>query len=385
MSYFRNLYSDEALSRWIDDWIESYQRKETELDGALQTHLSEKDQDDLSFLVRQRALWGRMFGQVISIQYFGEFALYPLPPGWVAFQKPSKPYPQSYALDELDEWVSQLLDRMGRSVNRARLERRCRCPFFWVRWAIYYAHGAVPYGVDAFMHSKRERSERVLRSSLCDISKNIKAAVELLEDARDIVDRRKIDLIHFLPKKDEPDVSVYVDTLRYDDRIQENRYMFEDKLRFKQSDVFDLNNIKKHLAFFEALEEHCDRLLERSSDKGGADPVWRRHAFAAHMAAAYFFLTGKRPTSSPTGDFDKFLLAAERVYWDMRNPASRYPEKEGRLKDDLPTVDIVSKAAKTFMTVHEENNFGKIDITNRKSCYEELILPATLDELYKTL
>lgn len=374
-------YSDETVRKVIDSFVVGYESKMgmPEPNGALS--LNESDLDQYSFLVRQRALWGRMFGQVISVQEFDKFALFPLPPGWGAFRRPSKPYPQSDALSELDKWVGQLLDRMSGRAERARLEHLCQCPFFWVRWAIYYAYGAPGYGVEQFYRNKTSVPYKELRHGIAAIQKLATETVDLIVSIHGIICENGIG--EYLDD-DERFGGGIVETIKVERGGYEDGLKFE-FLPFKRSEVFQLDAIREKMDFLQGLACHAEKWRDDLRDSGGAPPVWRRRAFAAHMAAAYFFLTDELPTSTPTGDFAVFLDAAEQVYWDDMDPSAHLPDQSRGRNQPLPTKDILADTVKLFKSIdfkkEQELRGSGWDVKS----YERGILPVTMDALYKSL
>ncbi|MFN4010373.1 MAG: hypothetical protein ACK4K8_10500 [Pannonibacter sp.] len=380
MSGFMHVYSDDTFRKEIDARIEGIRSLKGAVDDGGFPLLTDADEFSLSHSVRMRDLWNRLFGEVIHPQLFDNFEHFPLPPGWSAFRKPRGKYPQSPELMELDKWIDQFLERSIGKATRHRLERIFRCPYFWMRWVIFYAHGVQHDNVDAFYILKFFTNERNLRRDLAKISKNLTIALDSLSLISSIVDQRKIDLYNFPPEDDFWSPPIFLDGLRVDERICENK-----PIDFTASEVFDLMNIRRHIAFFQALEAHCDRRLEQSADKGGAVPVWRRYAFAAHMAAAYYFLTGERPTSSPEGNFARFLQVTETVYWCGMDPAERFPENSSMTIYDYQNKDLVDKTVKIFRTIDFRVEAKKNMAERHVNSFEDFILPTTIRKFRSAL
>lgn len=103
------------------------------------------------------------------------------------------------------------------------------------------------------------------------------------------------------------------------------------------------------------------------------------------MAAAYYYLTGTRPTSTTDGDFAAFLDAAELVYWDDMDPSAEFPERVRRKNEPLSNKDLVEKTAKIFREINFDEEAAKIQNEIFRNSYEFLILPATIRKFYEVL
>lgn len=345
--------------------------------------ISRQEKIYVSRSIRQRNLWRRLFGENLYVMPFDRHDHFPLPPGWVWMQKPSDPWPK---LDQLDEWVQRHVDRSKQTRRMNDIEMKSKCVYFWVRWAIYYAHDCHADGVEAVYKNKTDMNKRFLRERVAEIEKAATDATDALTLIEELIDEYDIDLLHTEPHHDD-DYMLDEQTAEFVKfkRGRNDEMMSLGVKTFKRSEVFRLKSVREHLAFVQGLATHANTWLNSLSDTGGAPPVWRRRAFAAHMAAAYYYLTGTRPTSTTDGDFAAFLDAAELVYWDDMDPSAEFPERIRRKNEPLANKDLVEKTAKIFREINFDEEATKIQNEIFRNSYEFLILPATIRKFYEVL
>ncbi len=152
--------------------IEDFQRAKQ--DGTI----SPENRKELDGLIREAALWHRLFGTATPMQPRGRSLEASLPPSWRSWERPKAPFPAF----GLDAEIEQFLLSLGES-GRAALETSgVRCLYFEVRTSIRWQF----HRIESRFHyySNMDRTRRAceeVESAISRIANSIEEVKDLLE------------------------------------------------------------------------------------------------------------------------------------------------------------------------------------------------------------
>jgi len=285
--------------------------------------ISPENRKELDGLIREAALWHRLFGAATPMQPRGRSLEASLPPSWRCWERPKAPFPAF----GLDAEIEQALLSLG-ECGRAALETSgVRCLYFEVRTSIRWQFHRIEGRFHYYSNMDRTRSacEKV-EAAIRSISNNI---------------GEMSDSLRYLNEREMPG-------------SQEEVFIWGEAPS-KRWQLYEWERFEKFENYLEALSESVSQFRRHETKKRGTVTKIRKLYLAAFGAVLWYFLKGKRPGQNNSGYFD-FLSELERVFFHGEDTLQLMPSEAGKSSEDNSDIrDRANRIARVIAAIEKKN------------------------------
>lgn len=299
--------------RWLPSGFESPLNAIDDLrEKRANSVLTSEEAKNLDRLIRDKALWHRLFGDGVPLQGLASLYASPFPPGWHSWEPPSAPYSRH----EFDTHIEQALSKRGRQWREDLEFSGVRCLYLEVRaeirrWLLEFefAHGG---------YTQRNEIADKLKT-LLDSSTEVLDSIGKMREA-----------VSLLSGLEMPDGYKNLDPFTkyyelYDEVIFESRFS-----ELKQYLVSLEFPTKRYLDYYSPKGTRSTLRKRRGRKKGTGVNV-RRRLLGINAIALFALLKGAYPGEDNTV-FQNFLS-------DLENLIFNDEDTEAMLPTEVPPVN----------------------------------------------